>query len=146
MSDPIYPCLWFDGRAKEAVTFYCSIFTDTEIIDENNLVVTFKLRGQKFMALNGGPQFKFNEAVSFVVTCENQKEIDFYWEKLSAGGEESQCGWLKDKFGLSWQIVPSIMGELMNEEEKAKRVTNAFMKMGKLDIEILIKASMNQKE
>jgi predicted 3-demethylubiquinone-9 3-methyltransferase (glyoxalase superfamily) len=100
---------------------------------------TFELNGQKFMALNGGPQFKFNEAVSFFVSCKTQKEIDYYWKKLSAGGQASRCGWLKDKFGLSWQIVPTILGELLNDEdeEKSQRVMQAMLKMVKLDIKTL---------
>ena len=137
MTHPIYPCLWFDGNAKDAADFYCSVFKDSKITSVNPMVVIFELNGNKFMGLNGGPHFKFNEAISFVVNCDTQEEIDYYWNKLTEGGEESRCGWLKDKYGVSWQIVPAIIGELMSEPEKASRVANAFMQMKKLDIEIL---------
>lgn len=279
MKNPIYPCLWFDGKAKEAADFYCSVFTNSKITAENPMVVTFESAGQKFMCLNGGPmftlnpsisffvmcgteaeidntwnkltdggfvlmalgeypwsekygwvqdrfgvnwqlalgqlsevggkftpsllftekqdgkaeeavhfytsvfdnssiagilkyaegepnrtgtvkhaqfkldknvfmagdggsthQFSFNEAISFVIDCENQEEIDYYWSKLTEGGEESQCGWLKDQFGVSWQIVPVILGELMKDPERSQRVVQAFMKMKKFDIEALLKA------
>ena len=140
MTEPIYSCLWFDGKAKEAAEHYCSIFKNSKIISENPMVVIFELNGRKFMGLNGGPMFKFTEAVSFVIECEDQQEIDTYWEKLIAGGEESQCGWLKDKYGLSWQVVPKILGSLMNDPEKGPRVIEAFMKMKKFDIETLLKA------
>ena len=137
----VYPCLWFDGQARAAAEFYCSVFKNSEITADNQLVVTFELNGQKFMGLNGGPNFKFNEAVSFVVDCETQEEIDYYWEKLTAdGGQESNCGWLKDKFGVSWQIVPAILSKLMSNPEKAPRVMAAFMKMRKMDIETLLNA------
>lgn len=137
MTHPIYPCLWFDGNAKDAADFYCSVFKDSKITSVNPMVVIFELNGNKFMGLNGGPHFKFNEAISFVVNCDTQEEIDYYWNKLTEGGEESRCGWLKDKYGVSWQIIPAIIGELMSEPEKAARVANAFMQMKKLDIEIL---------
>ncbi len=137
MTHKLYPCLWFDGKAKEAAEFYCSIFKDSKILSENPMVVIFEVNGTKFMGLNGGPIFKFNEAVSFVVNCDTQEEIDYYWEKLTDGGRESMCGWLVDKFGLSWQIVPSILGELMSDPQRAGRVTKAFMEMKKLDIEVL---------
>ncbi len=137
MTKQIYPCLWFDGQAKEAAEFYCSVFENSKITADTALVVTFELDGKKFMGLNGGPNFKFNEAVSFVVNCDTQEEIDHYWFKLSEGGEEGMCGWLKDKFGLSWQIVPSVLGELMKDPEKAPGVMDAFMKMKKFDIEKL---------
>lgn len=137
MNHPIYPCLWFDGQAKEAATFYCSVFKDSKMITDTPMVVLFEINGSKFMGLNGGPQFKFDEAISFVVNCDTQDEIDYYWEKLTAGGAESMCGWLKDKFGISWQIVPTIIGELMSDPARAERVTNAFMNMRKLDIETL---------
>lgn len=104
------------------------------------MVVHFAINGQKIMALNGGPQFKFNEAISFVVECDTQEEIDYYWEKLTAEGEESMCGWLKDKFGLSWQIVPKVLGELMADPTRAQRVVQAFLKMKKFDLETLLKA------
>lgn len=137
MTHKLYPCLWFDGKAKEAAEFYCSIFKDSKILSENPMVVIYEVNGTKFMGLNGGPIFKFTEAVSFVVNCDTQEEIDYYWEKLTDGGRESMCGWLVDKFGLSWQIVPSILGELMSDPQRAGRVTKAFMEMKKLDIEVL---------
>lgn len=137
MIKSIYPCLWFDGQSQTAADFYCSVFPDSKIISSNPMVVIFELKGQKFMALNGGPEYKFNEAVSFVVNCETQEEIDYYWEKLTEGGQESKCGWLKDKFGMSWQIVPAILGQLMNDPEKAPRVMYAFMQMKKFDIQKL---------
>jgi len=140
MNNQIHPCLWFDGNAKEAAEFYCSVFPNSKIIVDTAMVVNFELNGKKYMGLNGGPMFKFNEAVSFVVDCETQEEIDYYWEKLTAGGSESQCGWLKDKFGLSWQIVPTVLGKLMSDPEKAPAVMQAFMKMKKFDIETLMNA------
>jgi len=141
MNNQIYPCLWFDGNAKEAADFYCSVFKDFKLLEENPMVVFFEINGYKIMALNGGPMFKFNEAVSLVVTCETQEEIDYYWEKLTAdGGRESMCGWLKDKFGFSWQIVPTIIGKLMSDPEKSKRVMQAIMGMKKLDIAMLEQA------
>jgi predicted 3-demethylubiquinone-9 3-methyltransferase (glyoxalase superfamily) len=141
MTNSIYPCLWFDGQSKAAADFYCSVFPNSKIISQNPMVVIFELNGKKFMALNGGPQFKFNEAVSFVVNCDNQDEIDHYWNKLTAdGGEESNCGWLKDKYGVSWQIVPTILGKLMSDPERSQRVINAFMKMKKFDIKKLEEA------
>ena len=102
MKNQIYQCLWFDGQAKAAAEFYCSIFQNSKIISENPMVVIWELNGSKFMGLNGRPNFKFNEAISFVVDCDTQEEIDYYWNKLTEGGEESNCGWLRDKFGLSW--------------------------------------------
>jgi len=140
MSHPIYPCLWFDRNAKDAATFYCSVFKNSSIQSENPMVVIFDLDGRKFMGLNGGSIFKFNEAVSFVVNCDTQEEIDHYWNKLTEGGEESRCGWLKDQFGVSWQIIPSILGVLMNDPARSERVTNAFMQMKKMDIETLTNA------
>ena len=140
MIKTIYPCLWFDGQSQSAADFYCSVFPDSKIISSNPMVVIFELMGQKFMALNGGPEYKFNEAVSFVVNCETQEEIDYYWEKLTKGGQEGKCGWLKDKFGMSWQIVPSILGQLMNDPEKAPKVMYAFMQMKKFDIQKLKEA------
>ena len=137
MTNQIYPCLWFDGKAKAAAEFYCSVFKNGKILTDSPMVVTFEVNGTKFMGLNGGPQFKFNESISFVVNCDTQDEIDYYWNKLTEGGEESMCGWLKDKFGISWQIVPTIIGELMSDPEKAQRVIKAFMNMRKLDIEIM---------
>ena len=141
MSNPVYPCLWFDGQAKEAAEFYCSVFKDSRIISENPVVVQFELNGSRVMALNGGPHFKFNEAVSLVISCDNQDEIDYYWEKLTAdGGQESMCGWLKDKFGLSWQIVPANMGKLMTDPERMQRIMPVLMQMKKLDIQKLEEA------
>jgi predicted 3-demethylubiquinone-9 3-methyltransferase (glyoxalase superfamily) len=140
MTKQIYPCLWFDGQAKAAAEFYCSIFKNSKITTDTPMVVTFELNGKKFMGLNGGPQFKFTEAVSYVVACDTQEEIDYYWDKLTHGGEEGSCGWLKDKFGLSWQIVPTILGELLSNPVKAQGVTQAFMKMKKFDIEKLLRA------
>jgi predicted 3-demethylubiquinone-9 3-methyltransferase (glyoxalase superfamily) len=138
IAEPIYPCLWFDGQAKEAADFYCSVFKNSKIVSINPIVVMFELNGQKFMGLNGGPHFKFNEAVSFVVNCETQEDIDHYWYKLTEGGQESMCGWLKDKYGVSWQIVPAILQKLMSDAAKAERVTQAFLKMKKFDIKKLM--------
>ncbi len=140
MINPIYPCLWFNGQAKEAAEFYCSVFGNSKILSDNPIVVMIDLNGRKFMCLNGGPQFTPNEAVSFVVECETQEEIDHYWNKLTEGGEESMCGWLKDKYGVSWQIVPTILGKLMSDPQKSQRVVAAFMKMKKFDIEKLLQA------
>jgi predicted 3-demethylubiquinone-9 3-methyltransferase (glyoxalase superfamily) len=138
MTNNIYPCLWFDGQAQAAAKFYCSIFKNAKIKADNQMVVEFELNGNKFIGLNAGPQFKFNEAVSFVIECENQEEIDYYWEKLSAdGGSEGSCGWLKDKFGLSWQVVPVMLPKLLSNPDKAPRVMEAFMKMKKFDIQTL---------
>jgi predicted 3-demethylubiquinone-9 3-methyltransferase (glyoxalase superfamily) len=155
MKAKITPFLWFDHQAEEAAKFYTSIFENSRIgkVARNTesapgptggvLTVEFSLDGQEFTALNGGPVFSFSEAVSFVVHCETQKEVDYHWEKLLAGGTPSQCGWLKDKFGLSWQIVPDILPELLGDKDKRKaaRVTAAMMKMVKLDIEGLKKAA-----
>ncbi len=138
MQNSIYPCLWFDGQSKAAAEFYCSIFPDSKILSSNPMVVIFELNGTRFMALNGGPEYKFSEAVSFVVSCETQLEIDRYWELLTADGQEGKCGWLKDKYGISWQIVPSVLGKLMNDPDKAPRVMYAFMQMKKFDIEKLL--------
>src|SRR5262245_19791029 len=130
MKKPIYPCLWFNGQAQEAAKFYSTIFKDARIISDNAMVVIFELNGTKFMGLNAGPQFQFNEAVSFVIDCETQEEIDHYWDKLTAdGGQESQCGWLTDKYGISWQVVPTILPKLMSDPARAQNVMNAFMKM-----------------
>lgn len=141
MTNSLYPCLWFDGKAKEAATFYCSVFKNSKIISENPMVVIFELNEQKFMGLNGGPMFKFNEAVSYVIDCETQEEIDFYWNTLTAdGGQESMCGWLKDKYGFSWQVVPSILGKLMGDPEKGQRVMEVVMKSKKFNIDSLVNA------
>jgi predicted 3-demethylubiquinone-9 3-methyltransferase (glyoxalase superfamily) len=154
MKNQITPCLWFDGQAEEAARLYVSVFKNSKIrgISYYNkegfeihrhkegtvLTVDFGINGQRFTALNGGPQFKFSEAVSFQVFCETQEEIDNYWEKLTKGGKEDQCGWLKDKFGVSWQIVPEILPELMKDPKRAERVTAAFMQMKKFDIKTLL--------
>src|SRR3990172_8941580 len=134
MTKQIYPCLWFDGQAKEAAEFYCSIFKNSHITHETPMVVGFELNGRQFMGLNGGPMFQFNEAVSFVIECDTQEEIDYYWVKLTADGQESMCGWLKDKFGVSWQAVPAILGKLMTDPEKAPKVFAAFQDMQKFEI------------
>jgi predicted 3-demethylubiquinone-9 3-methyltransferase (glyoxalase superfamily) len=154
----ITPFLWFDNKAEEAAKFYVSIFKNSRIGDISRygdagaevsgrpkgtvMVVTFQLGGQEFLALNGGPQFKFTEAISLVVNCETQQEIDGLWEKLSEGGAKNQCGWLKDKYGLSWQIVPTVLGKLMQDKdaEKANRVMKAMLQMHKIDIKLLKQA------
>lgn len=141
MTNQIYPCLWFDGQALEAARFYCSVFPNSKITAENPMVVTFEINGRKFMGLNGGPNFRFNEAVSFVVDCETQDEIDYLWHRLTAdGGEEGNCGWLKDQFGVSWQIVPAVLPALLSDPGKAQKVMEAYLKMKKFDIEKLKQA------
>jgi len=137
MTNQIYPCLWFDGQAKAAADYYCSIFKNSRITSENPMVVIFELNGKKIMGLNGGPKYKFSPATSFVVECETQAEIDYFWEKLGDGGRYDQCGWLDDKFGLSWQIVPAILGKLMSDPERAPRVIETYMKMTKFNIQQL---------
>lgn len=154
----ITPFLWFDNQAEEAVNFYVSTFRNSRIGRTARygeagqefhgqkpgtlMTMEFELEGQKFTALNGGPQFRFTEAVSFVINCESQGEVDYYWEKLSAGGDEQaqRCGWLKDRYGLSWQIVPAVLPELLNDPGKAERVMNALLQMKKLDIAALQQA------
>jgi len=150
----ITPFLWFDNNLEEAINFYTSIFKNSNVRNVRRyedaglgmkgtvMTATFELEGQEFYALNGGPQFKFTEAISFFVKCETQEEVDEFWEKLSAGGEKSRCGWLKDKFGLSWQIIPNALGELMGDPDpvKSKRVMTAMLQMGKIDIAALKKA------
>ena len=139
MNQEIYPCLWFDHQANDAAKYYCSIFKDSKIVNTNPIVTMFELNGRKFMALNGGPRFTFNESVSFVVNCKDQAEIDHYWNSLTAdGGEEGMCGWCKDKYGVSWQIVPEILGSLMSDNTKGTRVVEAFLKMKKFDIATLV--------
>jgi len=146
----ITPFLWFDNNAEEAANFYVSVFKNSKILSVSRygdagpgpkgavMVVSFQLDGQQFTALNGGSLFKFSEAFSFVVSCENQEEIDYYWNKLTSnGGQESQCGWLKDKFGFSWQIVPTALVKLMSDPKKANRVMQALLQMKKLDIATL---------
>jgi predicted 3-demethylubiquinone-9 3-methyltransferase (glyoxalase superfamily) len=154
----ITPCLWFDTEAEDAARFYCSVFKDSHLGKINRYVnegqeihgkeadsvmaVEFELAGQKFVALNGGPQFKFTEAVSFQVHCDDQHEVDYFWEKLTYGGKEVACGWLKDKYGLSWQIVPKALFAMLSsgDSEKARRVTKAFLQMKKFDIAALERA------
>jgi predicted 3-demethylubiquinone-9 3-methyltransferase (glyoxalase superfamily) len=152
----ITPCFWFDNQAEEAAIFYVSVFRNSRIENISRygkegheihgrtsgtvMTVSFILNGQPFLALNGGPLFKFNESVSFQVFCESQEEIDYYWDNLSQGGEEGQCGWLKDKFGLSWQVIPSILSELMSDPVRSEKVTAAFLQMKKFDIEKLRQA------
>lgn len=140
MKNPIYPCLWFDGKAREAAEFYCSVFPGSAILSSSPMVVQFTVNGNRFMGLNGGPMYQITEGVSFVVECESQEEIDYYWEKLTEGGEESMCGWLKDKYGVSWQIIPAILYELMDDPERGPRVIEAFLKMRKFDIQTLLNA------
>lgn len=138
MKKQLYPCLWFNGQAKAAADFYCSIFPNSSIVNDAGMVVNFELNGQLFMGLNGGDNFTFSEAVSFVISCKDQLEIDHYWNNLIAdGGSEGNCGWCKDKFGVSWQVVPAMLGELMSNTENRQRVMQAFMKMKKFDIEKL---------
>jgi predicted 3-demethylubiquinone-9 3-methyltransferase (glyoxalase superfamily) len=148
----ITPFLWFDDKAEEAMNFYVSVFKNSKVgsitryekegakasgrPEGTVMTVNFQLEGQEFVALNGGPHFKFTEAISFVINCETQEEVDEFWEKLSAGGAESQCGWLKDKYGLSWQVVPTILAELFQDKdpEKSQRVMKAMLQMKKMDI------------
>jgi len=145
----ITPFLWFDSQAEEAANFYVSIFENSRIVNVSRygdagpgpkgtaMSVTFQLNGQDFMALNGGPQFTFTPAISFFVHCENQQEVDELWEKLSEGGKKERCGWLKDKFGLSWQIIPAVLGKMLGDKdpERSKRVMQALLQMTKIDIE-----------
>jgi predicted 3-demethylubiquinone-9 3-methyltransferase (glyoxalase superfamily) len=151
----ITPFLWFDRNAEEAVNHYISIFKDSRIVSTTRygdagpgpkgsvMVIDFKLEGQNFVALNGGPQFSFTEAISMVVRCESQEEVDAFWEKLSAGGAKGRCGWLKDKFGLSWQVVPAALIELVKggDAEQSNRIMAAVMKMDKIDIASLKRAA-----
>jgi predicted 3-demethylubiquinone-9 3-methyltransferase (glyoxalase superfamily) len=143
----ITPFLWFDDNAEEAMNHYISIFKNSRVLSVNRMAervmsVTFELHGQTFMGLNAGPKFKFTEAISFFVDCESQVEVDELWEKLSAGGEKGRCGWLKDKFGLSWQIVPSVLGRLMSDPDprKSEAVLQAMLKMNKIDVRELERA------
>jgi predicted 3-demethylubiquinone-9 3-methyltransferase (glyoxalase superfamily) len=139
MAKQIYPCLWFESQAKAAAEFYCKIFPGSRILNESPIVINFELNGKHFMALNDRrPPHQFNEAISFVIPCDDQREIDYYWSALTAnGGKESMCGWCTDKFGVSWQVVPTILGELMSDPAKAGRVVAAFLQMKKFDIEKL---------
>ncbi|HEY0791336.1 MAG TPA: VOC family protein, partial [Chthoniobacterales bacterium] len=138
----ITPFLWFDGSAADAARFYTSIFQNSRIESITEMSATFQLDGQEFIAFNGGPMFTFSPAISFFVKRETQPEIDELWEKLSEGGEKQRCGWLKDKFGVSWQIIPSILGQLLNDDDdaKAERVREAMLQMDKIDIERLKQA------
>jgi predicted 3-demethylubiquinone-9 3-methyltransferase (glyoxalase superfamily) len=150
----IAPFLWFDGKAEEAMNFYTSIFKNSKVGNVMRygdagpgpkgtvMSATFELEGQEFMALNGGPMFTFSPAISFFVNCETQQEVDELWAKLSEGGETQQCGWLKDKYGVSWQIVPTVLGTMLQDKdaEKSKRVMQAMLKMKKLDIKLLKQA------
>src|SRR5258708_6949330 len=154
----INPFLWFNDKAEDAANFYVSIFNNSKIVNMARygeagpapkgtaMTVTFDLAGQRFIALNGGPQFKFSEAISFFINCETQQEVDDLWEKLSAGGEKSQCGWLKDKYGLSWQVIPTILGEMLHDPDprKSQRVMQAMLRMNKIDI-ALLKQAYDQK-
>lgn len=137
MNNHMYPCLWFDGQAQAAAEHYCSIFKNSTITEANAFAVIFELNGNKFMGLNGGPKYTFTPATSFVIECDTQQEIDYYWEKLGADGRYDQCGWLSDKFGVSWQVVPSALKKLLSDAEKAPRVVEAFMQMSKFDIATL---------
>jgi predicted 3-demethylubiquinone-9 3-methyltransferase (glyoxalase superfamily) len=151
----ITPCLWFDTEGEDAARFYTSLFPNSKIVDIARygsagprpegmvMVVSFELDGQKFLALNGGPEFTFNEAVSFEVSCETQEEVDAYWSKLSEGGEEGPCGWLKDRYGVSWQIVPTRLNELIADpdREKSQRVMRAMLSMKKIEIDELERAA-----
>ena len=157
-SHKITPCLWFDTQAEEAANAYVAIFENSRIVRLSRygkeghqvhgreagsvMTVEFEIEGQRFVALNGGPHFKFNEAVSFQVHCETQEEIDHYWSKLAEGGEEGPCGWLKDRFGLSWQVVPKALPDMLMDPdpEKSGRVTKAFLQMRKFDVEALKRA------
>ncbi|UGX85382.1 VOC family protein [Phyllobacterium meliloti] len=149
-SQKIRTFLWFDKQAEEAANFYVSLFKDSKIVDilrpagaERALTVVFQLGGQEFVALNGGPQYKFTEAISLTIDCASQEEVDYFWEKLSAGGEERACGWLKDKYGLFWQVVPSRLLELLQDKDpgRAQRAMNAMMQMVKIDIATIEKAA-----
>jgi len=152
--EKIKPFLWFDSEAEEAAKFYVSIFKKSKITSVSRygeagpgpkgtvMTATFELEGQEFMALNGGPQFRFSEAISFLVDCETQEEVDELWEKLSEGGEKGPCGWLKDKYGLSWQIIPTALGQMLQDKDlrKSQNVMKAMLQMTKIDIEALKRA------
>ncbi len=152
----ISPCLWFDGQAEEAAELYVGIFEDAKVLDVlrygsvgpgqegSVMTVSFQLRGQEFLALNGGPQFQFTEAVSLQVFCDTQDEVDYFWEKLSEGGEEGPCGWLKDRYGLSWQVIPNVLNELIADPdpERSQRAMAAMLTMGKFDIADLERAAV----
>ncbi|MGN6647121.1 MAG: VOC family protein [Cytophaga sp.] len=140
MNNNMYPCLWFDTQAKAAADYYCSIFKNSKITSENPVVVNFELNGNKFIALNGGPAYKFSPATSFVIECDTQEEIDYYWEKLGKDGRYDRCGWLDDKYGITWQVIPSVLPKLMSDPQRSQRVVDAFMKMSKFDIQTLLDA------
>lgn len=156
--EPLIPHLWFDDQAEQAAKFYTGVFKDSRILNTvrypkaaeevsgkqagSVMTVEFEINGQRFIALNGGPEFTFNESISFMVPCADQKEVDYYWQRLTEGGEESVCGWLKDRFGLSWQVVPQRLTEMLEDRDQAKveAVTRAFMQMKKLDVATLEEA------
>ncbi len=148
----ITPCLWFDGKAEEAARFYVSLFPDSQVTGMTPgptgaaLVLQFRVAGLEFLALNGGPQFTFNEAISLSIDCRSQAELDDLWEKLSDGGSEGQCGWLKDRYGLSWQLVPAVLPKLLTDPDRAKagRVMDAMMGMKRLDIRALEAAALGE--
>ena len=158
----ITPCLWFDNQAEEAVNYYTSIFKKSKLVSIARygeagaevsgkpvgtvMTALFHLEGQEFLALNGGPEFKFTEAISFIVNCKTQKEVDEYWKRLSEGGEEGPCGWLKDRYGVSWQIVPIVLGEMLHDKDtrKSEKVMKAMLQMKKLDIKALKQAYEQQ--
>ncbi len=155
MDQRIVTSLWFDTEAEEAAEFYCSVFENSRIVSKANyteagpreagtvMTVEWELDGQRFIGINGGPEFTFDEAISLQINCDGQQEVDYYWDKLTEGGSESQCGWLKDKYGLSWQVVPTGMDEIFNDPdpEKARRAMEALLKMRKLDVEELRRAA-----
>lgn len=141
MNSAPYPCLWFDDQAKAAAEFYCSVFPNSKILNITPMVAVFELNGTRFMGLNGGPEYQINEGVSFVINCDTQEEIEHYWNSFAEGGLESKCGWIKDKFGVWWQVVPSILGKLMSDPEKAPKAMYAYMQMKKFDIEKLLEAT-----
>lgn len=156
----VTPCLWFDTQGEEAANFYTTVFDNSRILDIARygavgpgpegtvMTVTFELDGQKFVALNGGPQFTFNEAISFQVSCDTQDEVDYFWSNLSQGGEQGPCGWLKDKYGVSWQIIPTALGELISDPDtvKSQEAIKAMLGMGKIDIEALRRAVSQPQE
>jgi predicted 3-demethylubiquinone-9 3-methyltransferase (glyoxalase superfamily) len=162
LAQKITPCLWFDTQAEEAARFYTSIFNDSKIRAVSRyskagheihgkqpgsvMTVAFEIDGQAFLALNGGPNFKFNEAVSFQISCETQEEIDHFWNRLAEGGQERPCGWLRDRYGVSWQVVPAMLPQMLMDPdaEKVERVTNAFLQMKKFDIAVLKRAQAGQ--
>ncbi len=154
MTQKIRPALWFNFNLDQALAFYATVFEEFEVVESSRypesgpgptgelLAATFRINGQEFVGINAGPEFPFTEAVSFMIDCADQDEVDYYWEKLTDGGEESQCGWLKDRFGLSWQVVPRRLNELMADEDRAKanRVMEAMLKMSKIDVPTLERA------